>query len=683
MPEASVTDLVEEAFRRLRETQGYADRPDQIQLALLISDMIASEGRGLFEAPTGLGKSIAALVPAIANAIVTGKRTAIATYTNVLAEQYWRKDLPLALSLFEEPPTTAFLIGRQRFACLLQMEESAPNHVERFRAGANLGVESEFREIFPNLPREAWSKIAVPPVCPARACPLYEECYYYSARREAEAAKIIITNHSVVISHALSRDTEAEREGILGKLDHLILDEAHDFPSAAIGGLEVELSWHRLQTAEGLAGRTGRYSGLPGVEARAVRFDKEVEAAFLELKVAADGYDRPILVGANPADLKEHPAVEGLFVPDAQAKIAPIVGRIEGACADFVSYTDAALADIAAENPRRGREAQDATRNLLAFLRDFGAGMEGLLAEGDASATHLTTGRDGPILRKDLIDLSGTLTEILWDPIPTTCMSATLVLDGEFDHFKRVTGFRADFEEMLPSPFDFSLQAALYLPPTGTIPDPTTARDPSLEQFYYMEVARELSRLIALAEGRTLALFHSRKEMEEVARRVRLPAGLPLLVQPKGGIAQIGAAFRENVHASLFALRSFWTGFDAPGETLSVVALVRVPFEVPTEPAQIARLVYLSQRGFDPFRDHTLANAKMLLRQGAGRLVRSPDDRGLIAILDPRLRTKRYGEEILANLPYGMRTFDDPADALGWLGIGESTTGEPVGREPV
>ena len=151
---------------------------------------------------------------------------------------------------------------------------------------------------------------------------------------------------------------------------------------------------------------------------------------------------------------------------------------------------------------------------------------------------------------------------------------------------------------------------------------------------------------------------------------MRLPEDLPILIQPKGGIAQVGRAFRESVPTSLFALRSFWTGFDAPGETLSVVALVRVPFEVPTEPAGIARLVYLAQQGFDPFRDHTLANAKMMIRQGAGRLVRTPEDRGLIALLDPRLRTKRYGEEILANLPPGMRSFDDAADAIGYLEIG-------------
>ena len=677
VPAPHPNDLVEAAFERLRRSPGFTDRPDQAQLALLISDMIAGGGRGLFEAPTGLGKSLAALLPAIANALATGKRTAVATYTNVLAEQYWRKDLPLALSLFEAKPTTAFLIGRARFVCLLQMEEAMPRRVDEFRRLAQLGTESEFREIFP-MDRgesiEAWRQVMVPPVCPARACPLYDDCYYYRARREAETAQIVVTNHSVVISHALSRNEEADRAGILGPLDHVILDEAHDFPSAAIAGLETELTANKIVTAQALAGRIARWSGLPKVEARRARFERDVDHAYEEIRQAAAEWDRPILVAANPSELKEHPAVQGLFVEAAAARLGPPTHAIEEACFGFAAYTERAIGELAMESPARGREAADSTRNLIAFLRDFGAGLAGLFAEGDASATHLSpaggfVNRDGPVLRRDLLDLAPTLRDILWDVIPATCLSATLLLDGEFDHFKRTTGFQPDFAEALPSPFDWEHQGAIYLPPPGAIPDPTTAREGDTEAMYYASVAQELSRLIALAGGRTLALFHSRKEMEEVARRVRLPAHLPLLLQPKGGIASVGRQFRESVATSLFALRSFWTGFDAPGETLSVVALVRVPFEVPTEPAQIARLVYLSQQGYDPFRDGSLAGAKMLIRQGAGRSIRTPEDKAVIALLDPRLRTKRYGEEILANLPSGMRTFSDPADALGYLEI--------------
>jgi ATP-dependent DNA helicase DinG len=135
------------------------------------------------------------------------------------------------------------------------------------------------------------------------------------------------------------------------------------------------------------------------------------------------------------------------------------------------------------------------------------------------------------------------------------------------------------------------------------------------------------------------------------------------------GTADLGQRFRSEKSASLFGLRSFWTGFDAPGDTLSCVVLVRIPFEVPVEPPQIARLAYLQSQGLDAFREHTLPLAKMIMRQGAGRLIRRAEDKGVIAILDPRVTTKAFGEEILANLPPGMRVFRNIADAAGFVGL--------------
>ncbi|HEY0865973.1 MAG TPA: helicase C-terminal domain-containing protein, partial [Fimbriimonas sp.] len=189
------------------------------------------------------------------------------------------------------------------------------------------------------------------------------------------------------------------------------------------------------------------------------------------------------------------------------------------------------------------------------------------------------------------------------------------------------------------------------------------------EELYYRKLARELTHIIGTLQGRTLALFHSRREMEGVLAFMDLPPELPVYTQLRSGAGTVGEKFLSNVHASLFALRSFWTGFDAPGETCSCVALVRVPFEVPVEPPQIARMAYLQTMGLDAFREHTLPQAKMMMRQGAGRLIRRSEDKGIIALLDPRLRTKRYGEQILDNLPSEMRRFDDIVDAVGWIGL--------------
>jgi len=214
----------------------------------------------------------------------------------------------------------------------------------------------------------------------------------------------------------------------------------------------------------------------------------------------------------------------------------------------------------------------------------------------------------------------------LWSKTSYACLSATLALDGSFDFFRRTTGAEPKFEEILPSPFDFGSQAAIYLPNPKSIPDPTIARREGNEDGYWNAVARELSKIIVACEGRTLALFHSRKEMEGVFQYMRVPPEYPIYAQLRFGAANVGERFKTNVESSLFALRSYWTGFDAPGETLSCVVLVRVPFEVPVDPPQIARLAYLQTQGRDAFGEHTLPMAKMLMRQGAGRLIRQAED---------------------------------------------------------
>jgi ATP-dependent DNA helicase DinG len=157
--------------------------------------------------------------------------------------------------------------------------------------------------------------------------------------------------------------------------------------------------------------------------------------------------------------------------------------------------------------------------------------------------------------------------------------------------------------------------------------------------------------------------------MEGVMKNIDLPPDYPIMLQAKFGAGMVGEKFKENTRASLFALRSFWTGFDAPGETLSCVILVRVPFEVPIDPPQVARLAWMQTLGMNAFGEHTLPIAKMMIRQGAGRLIRRAEDKGIIALLDPRLKSKQYGEEILANLPSEIRTFDDIYDAAGWIGL--------------
>lgn len=674
-------DLIALAFDRLKALPGFVERADQRQLAMLISDLVEESKRGSFEAPTGLGKSLAALIPAIAHGIVGGKRTVVATYTNVLAEQYWKHDLPLALSLFDdaEKVNSQLLMGRQRYVCLAAMDEHAARDVDHLKAWAKLGIETEFRALVKRPYRDQtalWQKVATPPVCAGRNCPAYDDCFYYSARSKAEKAEIVITNHSVVLTDAILAKASEEGTGLLGKFDFLIIDEAHDFYSAAINSLEFELSQPKIGALIGVVRRLeslllpSAQAGEQGFEwqSKCAKFTVALENAQKALVAYSLSLPRSGIIDASPSDLMEHPQVMANKTVRAEGA-QNIANMIAEACEEFTRDTESQAAKWRAESGDRTRGVTETTRTYLNYIREFGLGSRQIFVPNGVSVSYAGRNFNETILRRDVIGLAEPLTELVWERTPYACLSATLALDGTFDFFTRSTGAKPDFEEILPSPFDFPSNASIYLPPSGTIHDPAVARKMGIEDEYYRQIAFQIGQIIQIVNGRTLALFHSRKEMEGVYAFMAPSAERPILMQRTYGTADLGQRFRSEKSASLFGLRSFWTGFDAPGDTLSCVVLVRIPFEVPVEPPQIARLAYLQSQGLDAFREHTLPLAKMIMRQGAGRLIRRAEDRGVIAILDPRVTTKAFGEEILANLPPGMRVFRNIADAAGFVGL--------------
>lgn len=685
-------DLVEAAFAQLAKTPGFVERQDQVQLSMLLADCIGSGQTGAFEAPTGLGKSLATLIPAIAQGLANGKRIAIATYTNILAEQYWRKDLPLALSLFDdwERLKPEFLIGRQRYACMASIVESHAGTCREFRRNALLGIETEFRQHVNKVGREMaqlWNQVSAPPVCPARLCPYYQDCYYYRARRSAEKANLIITNHNVVLQDAILRKASDDELSLLGKLDFVIFDEAHDLISAAQNALEFELSHSKLGQIIGIAQKLQSTLSPLSLDAGEPHLWNALCDTFCErLSQMGNRFDTSVagtgqILRVSPNTLQEDARVKTKRPREPLTAAQVVATEISELSNEFTKDIDRTLKGWD-EAGLKTEDARDTVRNYLLYLNEFAYGCKGLFSSRkvdedvdsdyeEVGVTYTASSFQGgeAKLRYDVIGLNHALKSLVWDRTPWACLSATLAIDGNFDFFTRTTGAKADFEEILPSPFDFSHQAALYVPPAGKLIDPTMARDPGVEQQYYRRLADEIGDIIEACGGRTLALFHSRKEMEGVHREMALSDEFPILIQRTVGVATTGDKFKERTNASLFALRSFWTGFDAPGETLSCVILVRVPFEVPVDPPAIARMAWLASEGYDPFMSYTLPQAKMMMRQGAGRLIRTTEDRGVICLLDPRLRTKRYGEQIFENMPSGMRMYEDIHEAVARAGI--------------
>jgi ATP-dependent DNA helicase DinG len=332
--------LIDGALARLAERPGFVERENQRQLALLISDCIDGGQTGVFEAPTGLGKSLAALIPAIAHAVASEKRTVIATYTNVLAEQYLYKDLPLALSLFDEKPETGFLIGRQRYACAAEIHAHVPDMREGFLDKAKVGIESEFREITRLKGREAvskWRQMAVPQICPARMCDFYSRCIYYKARRAASKAGVVITNHSVVLMDAAQGATG---NAILGDYDVLIVDEAHDLTQAAYSAFEFVLDEARLSQVAAIATgldrvlrpRAGAKNSLAELANTFANFRKAVDAAKFELSAAGANAPRSAILNAAPQEIAEFPQVASRVSEPMRSRIYPLADALMEAC---------------------------------------------------------------------------------------------------------------------------------------------------------------------------------------------------------------------------------------------------------------------------------------------------------------------------------------------------------------
>lgn len=678
-------DLIEQAFARLNARPGYAERPDQRQMALLLSDLVEQGENGMIEAPTGLGKSLACLLPALAHAAVNGKRSVIATYTNVLTEQYWRQDLPLAQELIGRPVSVSLLLGRQRYVCQAELMQEAPQIVDDMLARVPQGIESEVREAFPAAAK-LWRKIVTPPACPARACPFYDSCYYYSARRKALKSMVVITNHAIVLQEGLmtrlatEEEEDSSRGTLYGKIDFLYVDEAHDLYQAATNAFEIVIDQSSLDRAVNLAGRIEnlavgffrKSSHEAALQRITRRFREETKTLQHRLLSMSSLAPQGGILGVEPPELKETPTVSRLIAEPAIRPSKELVVAILEACADYAQGIDLLLREVKDDpslDPSGVKQLIESSRNYLSAIRELGIGATQVANLGKEGVSYMASGPEGPFLRTDPVNLAEPLTETVWEKQNWVAFSATLALDGSFDHFSSLTGAKAEITDILRSPFDYETHAALYLPPSGQLIDPTSARKMGMEQEYFAGVAQEVSMIIETLEGRCLVLFHSRREMEAVRQLITVSEELPILVQPRFGAGQVGERFRKDVATSLFALRSFWTGFDAPGETLSGVVLVRIPFEVPTDPLQVVRAALLRMQGRDAFRDIALPNAKMLVRQGVGRLIRRAEDKGIIALLDARLRTKAYGEEILANLPSDLRTFSDIRDAVGWVGL--------------
>lgn len=683
---------VEAAFQRLEAQPGFEPRPAQKQLAHFLCEQMESASSGMVEAPTGVGKSLAVLLPAIAYALRAKKRIVISTYTNVLTEQYWRKDLPLALSLFPNAPSVALAMGRSRYACIEairsnKLKQIKPELVKFFQEWVSVaqeGTETELNEFLrrKGIPHSfaygAWDAVMTPPACKAKVCPYFLDCFYYTARRQAEQAKIVITNHAFVLTDAMVRASTEDSGSLLGDYDLLIVDEAHDFLDAAASALEFDLDESFIESLVALAVTMNHQiddaltSENPPI-GFLLSIQKLVERFVVECRRAYETTHVPeippsgVATRVAPADLAHQPALAPAYRAEWHQYIVHAVDALCAAISDFLSETGKTYRELKGQLTTRQSEAVEEILNQ--FRYEFTHAFQKLktLEDPEEGVCWIEPTERGWKACYEPLVLGGWLREHLWNRQPALLLSATLTVDGRFDFFEQQLGLQTPRQLRLPPVFDYRRQCALYLPAVGVIPEPPrSAQEPGANE-YYQRLAEEITSLITLTQGRALVLFASRNEMQEVRQRIPSLSGIRILMQGESSNADLSKQFREDVHSVLFGVRSFWTGFDAPGETLMNLILTRIPFEVPTTPLQRARQAWFEARGENAFVAWSLPMAKQQMRQGFGRLIRRSTDRGIVAILDPRMRTKSYGKAILRNLPPGIPIFESQAALAQWF----------------
>ena len=618
---------------------GYEFRPQQLAMANAIAQALEDKRSLIVEAPTGVGKSLAYLVPAILFAKREKRKAIISTHTKNLQEQLLKKDLAIVRSLTDEPFNAVTLKGRRNYLCTTRLENALhqqrqlfdENEFEQLQQIKKWSLETEDGDV-ENLPfspsQNVWQQVCSEKgACSSSICT--SQCFFQKARSRARSADLVIMNHALFFTLFAMQESE---EFFLFKDDFVVFDEAQmleQVAGAAIGKsisrAQVLFAIHRLfnpSTKKGLFARMK----VKRFREMAEEAERAADSFFNEIEQAVRG-----LAGKSPTLRVRAPRLIDDSVTEALKRLQSAVKELEED-----------------EKTKLNKEELAAARRLVweaqILIGEF-------LERPDKSLTYwveLAGGRYSNVLLHtaptSIADSIGP--KLVREGMSVIFTSATLSIDGSLAYFQQRLGALNAETLVLDSPFDFRRQMSIVLARDIPPPDQEGYEEGLLEPLY-----RSLSR----SKGKALVLFTNSRLMRSVAEamRERIESdGITLLVQDgKTTRHRLLEMFKADVHSVLFGLDSFWMGVDVPGEALEHVIITKLPFAVPDHPLVESRMELIAQRGGNAFFEYTLPEAVLKLKQGVGRLIRSKSDRGLITILDSRILKKQYGQSFVQSLP--------------------------------
>lgn len=612
-----------------RRIPSWRQRPQQLEMAARIAQAIRDCATLVCEAGTGTGKTVAYLVPAL----LSGAKIIVSTGTKPLQDQLYHRDLPSVRDALGVPVTAALLKGRANYVCHHHLEHNLADgrlpdresvvqlhKIARFAKVTHSGDRSEL----PDVPEDAWVwnlATSTRENCLGSGCGDYDRCFVMAARRKALAADVVVVNHHLFFADVMLRDEGLSE--LLPACNAVILDEAHQLPETATLFFGESVSTAQLidLTRDVRIAATTVAKDFAELSAQAAAL--ELATRDLRLVLPKEGSRM------TAKQLRERVHFGGC-VAAVEGALAPLAATLEG-----VAERDESLEVCA----RRAAEQLDRLR------RWRGSGQEGSRddlvrwAESFAQSLqlHATPLDIAPIFRRQLQGR----------PQAWIFTSATLAVNGNFSHYLEELGLEEAGTACWDSPFDYRNNALLYLP--KLLPDPN-----SLE--HTESVINASMPAIRASGGRAFLLFTTLRAMRyahELLQQRLKDEGLsfPLMVQGEGSRSELLERFRRLGNAVLVASSSFWEGVDVRGEALSLVVIDKLPFAPPGDPVLEARLDRLTRAGRNAFMEYQLPQTAIALKQGAGRLIRDENDRGVLMICDPRLTTKPYGRRILASLP--------------------------------
>ena len=628
----------------------YEFRPQQQQMAEMVTDAFDNGERVIIEAGTGTGKTLGYLIPAI----LSGQHTIVSTATKTLQEQIFLKDIPLLRKVLPRGFRAEYLKGRQNYLCLWQMQSF--QLVPRFRREADQRqwpmIEKWYehtttgdRGEMPDLPEDwpTWAELTVgSDTCLGQKCPRYGDCFVVRARQRAAEADVVIVNHHLFFADLALR--EREKAELLPDYNAVIFDEAHNLEEMAgnLFGMSVS-SWRIMDLCTDIRTFLERENLLDESMDRKVEETLGAMQRFVvELSRHIEGSDGRV----DWAELIAKPTV-ALGMDDAWKDLSRSLSRTE----DHLE----AMADRAEVIPRLVERCKQ-------LQEEFGI----LVGREAADLVYVAEKRGrGVFLHGYPVDLQPIFNRLLYRTCKTQIYtSATLSTDQNFSFFKRRMGMPSDTRELALSPvFDYMQQAILYVP--SNLPEPN---DPK----FIDRVAPHIEELIRITEGKAFVLFTSYRNMYRAFELLGPKIRQQVLLQGEKSRGAILEAFRRDRDSVLFATSSFWEGVDVQGEALSLVIIDKLPFASPGDPLVRARMDHIQKRGGNPFGEFQVPQAAIALKQGIGRLIRHRNDTGIVAVLDSRLIHASYGKRFLESIPRTRRTQDVELVRRWWQSRGSS-----------